>query len=55
MEKKKRKLVIIEIGAGASIPTIRLLGDSWAKKHRDSVKLIRINPRDFHIEKIEFK
>lgn len=49
-KKKKRKLVIIEIGAGTSIPTIRLLGDSWAKKYRDSVKLIRINPRDFHIE-----
>ena len=43
-----KKLVIIEMGAGKHIPTIRLKSQNIAKKV--DAKVIRINPRDFDID-----
>lgn len=43
-----KKLAIIEIGAGTAIPTIRQEGEHIAKDSTN-YKLIRINPRDFHV------
>ena len=50
IKSKNQKLVIVEIGAGLDIPTIRLHGEALAK-HYKNAKLIRINPRDFEIDK----
>lgn len=47
-KKSSKKIVIIEVGAGVAIPTIRHLGESLAK--RDHCKLLRINPRDYDID-----
>lgn len=44
---KGKKMVIIEIGAGKAIPTVRLFSESTAREY-DAV-LIRINPRDYDI------
>ncbi len=43
-----KTIVIIEIGAGKHIPTIRLKTRSMAQKLH--IKAIRINPRDFEID-----
>ena len=48
LQKEKKKLAIIEIGAGTVIPTIRDLGENIAS-HTQRNKLIRINPREFNI------
>jgi len=48
LKKDGKKLAIIEIGAGKAIPTIRNYGEKFAKKSKN-FKLIRINPRDFHV------
>ena len=45
-----RHLVIIEIGVGVSVPTIRHRSEFYAKSHRAT--LIRINPRDHHVNKV---
>ena len=50
VRKSKAKVVIIEIGAGKVIPTIRNLGHTLVKNHIEHFKLIRINPRDFEID-----
>jgi len=42
---KDKKIVIIEIGAGSAIPTIRNFGDKLSA-FEDNVTLIRINPRE---------
>ncbi|WP_157279206.1 SIR2 family NAD-dependent protein deacylase [Aliarcobacter butzleri] len=47
----ENKLVIIEIGAGIAIPTITVLGNSYAKRYKDNIKLIRINPIDFEVDR----
>lgn len=47
--EKKRRLVILEIGAGTAVPTIRQRSEFYAKVHRAT--LIRINPRDHHVHK----
>lgn len=44
--KNNNNLVIIEIGAGTAIPSIRHIGETLMRNH--NFKLIRINPRDFH-------
>lgn len=49
VKKQKQKLVIIEIGAGLDIPTIRLHNEALVKQYNNS-KLIRINPRDFELD-----
>ena len=43
------RLVIIEIGAGKAVPTIRLRSEFYAKIHHAT--LIRINPDDSHVFK----
>ncbi|RLA84617.1 MAG: NAD-dependent deacetylase [Epsilonproteobacteria bacterium] len=51
---KDKNIVIIEIGAGTSIPTIRVQGEHLASRYKNT-KLIRINPREFDIsDKIGF-
>ena len=45
---RKNKMVIIEIGAGTAIPTVRIEGENIAKRY--NAKLIRINPREFKID-----
>ncbi|RLA84630.1 MAG: NAD-dependent deacetylase [Epsilonproteobacteria bacterium] len=50
VKTKNQKLVIIEIGAGLDIPTIRLHNEALVNQY-SSAKLIRINPQDFHIQK----
>ncbi|BDY12224.1 SIR2 family NAD-dependent protein deacylase [Hydrogenimonas cancrithermarum] len=45
---KKLKLVIIEIGAGTAVPTVRLTGEEIARKLDG--RLIRINPRESGID-----
>ncbi|WP_434581562.1 NAD-dependent deacetylase [Sulfurimonas sp. NW15] len=45
---KQEKIVIIEIGAGIAIPTIRNHGEMLAKKYKNAT-LIRINPRDDYL------
>ena len=49
LKKAGKKLVIIEIGAGTAIPTIRDKGEHISKKYRDA-QLIRINPREYLIK-----
>ena len=43
----KQKLVIIEIGAGEAVPTVRMKSESIAAHY--NATLIRINPRDFNV------
>jgi NAD-dependent deacetylase len=45
---KDSKIVILEIGAGRTIPTIRNFNDGYSKKN-DNVKLIRINPVEYEV------
>ncbi len=45
-----KKLAIIEIGAGTAVPTVRITGENIAKAY-DNAKLIRINPRDYEIDR----
>ncbi len=42
---KKKKICIVEIGAGTVIPTIRNLGDGLIGRY-ENISLIRINPRE---------
>jgi len=44
-QNKDKKIVIIEVGAGSAIPTIRSFGDRLSGFEND-VTLIRINPRE---------
>jgi NAD-dependent SIR2 family protein deacetylase len=41
------KIVVLEMGAGTAIPTIRYLGERLAE--RNNAVLIRINPREGHV------
>jgi hypothetical protein len=45
-----KKLAIIEIGAGVAIPSVRMQGEHIAKRYQHAT-LIRINPRDFTVDK----
>lgn len=45
---KNKKLVIIEIGAGTAIPTVRIKSETLAKSLNGF--LIRINPRDYEVK-----
>jgi hypothetical protein len=42
---EKKKVAVIEIGAGTAIPSIRRMSESAAKQFHTS--LIRINPREY--------
>jgi NAD-dependent SIR2 family protein deacetylase len=48
LKVNKYKLVIIEIGAGEAIPTIRDKGDTLARQ--EHINLIRVNPRDYDVD-----
>ena len=45
---KEKRIVIIEIGAGSAIPTIRDFGDSYSRAN-SNITLIRINPRESNV------
>ena len=45
MVKEKKKIAVIEIGAGTAIPSIRSMSESSAKQFK--TPLIRINPRKY--------
>jgi NAD-dependent SIR2 family protein deacetylase len=47
LNSKRAHLVVLEIGAGTAVPTVRHLSETIAYKF--SAKLIRINPRDYHV------
>ncbi len=48
LRDKESKIVIIEMGAGKAIPTVRMFSENIAEK--PNAKLIRINPRDTSID-----
>jgi len=48
MKNKGKKTVIIEIGAGSAVPTIRSFGDRFARAEENTT-LIRINPREEYV------
>ncbi|MDQ7060924.1 MAG: Sir2 family NAD-dependent protein deacetylase [Sulfurimonas sp.] len=48
-KNKDKKIVIIEIGAGSAIPTIRSFGDRLSALEKNTT-LIRINPREFEVK-----
>jgi len=47
-QQQSLKIVIIEIGAGRDVPTVRMESQHWASILKDST-LIRINPRDYSV------
>jgi len=47
VDHKNKKLLILELGAGTAIPTLRNMGDKLVSEH--NAKLIRINPYEFEI------
>ena len=47
LKNTKAKLVIIELGAGTAVPSIRLKSQSLVREM--NARLIRINPRDFNV------
>ena len=49
-QNNNKKIAIIEIGAGTSIPTIRIEGQQLSNKYKNT-KLVRINPREYELEK----
>ncbi|MDP8247529.1 MAG: Sir2 family NAD-dependent protein deacetylase [Candidatus Tritonobacter lacicola] len=46
VREERLKLVIVEIGAGEAVPTVRMTSEHVARDHGGT--LIRINPRDHH-------
>jgi len=44
--QEKKKLVILEFGAGEAIPTVRLFGEHLSRIA--DATLIRVNPREYH-------
>ena len=47
LKNNRSKLVVIEIGAGNAVPTVRHLSENVASQL--SARLIRINPRDYQV------
>jgi NAD-dependent SIR2 family protein deacetylase len=45
--RKNYKLVVIELGAGESVPTVRFKSERTASQYNGT--LIRINPRDYYV------
>lgn len=50
-EHREKNLVIIEMGAGTAIPSIRRLGEHTVKNSA-AAKLIRINPREAQVPRV---
>ncbi len=46
LSKEKMRLLIVEIGAGEAVPTVRMKSEHLAQIHNNT--LIRINPRDYY-------
>ncbi len=46
-DNSKLKLLIIEIGAGKAVPSVRMFSERIVRNHNAS--LIRLNPRDFDV------
>ena len=46
LKNRDNKIVIIELGAGISVPTVRYFSDNISAKY--NAHLIRINPRDYN-------
>jgi len=44
LQKERKRLAIIELGAGKAVPTVRLRSEQLSRSH--SASIIRINPRD---------
>jgi NAD-dependent SIR2 family protein deacetylase len=44
---KDAKLVVIEIGAGVAIPTVRHKAESFLRKPQQTIGIIRINPENY--------
>ncbi|MEJ5172366.1 MAG: Sir2 family NAD-dependent protein deacetylase, partial [Hydrogenothermaceae bacterium] len=44
---QNRKIVVIEVGAGEAVPTVRWFGERIAREYNGTV--IRINPRDYTV------
>jgi NAD-dependent SIR2 family protein deacetylase len=51
VQREGSKLVIIECGAGKTVPTVRMKSEQLARRY--SAVLIRINPRDFDVPRSE--
>jgi hypothetical protein len=47
-ENKSKKLLLIELGAGTAISTVRRESENIAKYYNG--KLLRINPREFDVD-----
>ncbi len=47
IDDNNKKLVIIELGAGRAVPTVRLTSQNIARLY--NATLVRINPRDFEV------
>jgi NAD-dependent SIR2 family protein deacetylase len=47
LRRQKAKLLVIEMGAGEALPTVRMQSENAARALGG--KLIRINPRDYHV------
>src|SRR5690348_6778656 len=46
-ENKNKKMVVLEIGCGQTVPTVRMQAESFLKSvPNDQCTLIRINPED---------
>ena len=45
LRNRNHKLVIVEIGAGDAVPTVRQFGENFLYRERNSL-MVRINPRD---------
>lgn len=48
--QQQKQIAIIELGAGTTISTVRIKGENLVKRY-NKAKLIRINPREFEVEK----
>ncbi len=49
IKSEKQRLLIIEIGAGKAIPTIRIKSENLFRAMRHNADFIRINPRDVEV------
>ena len=47
-ENKSRKILVIELGAGTALPTVRIESEKMAKYFNG--KFLRINPREFNVD-----
>ena len=47
-KNRTKKTVVIEIGAGTAIPTVRIEGERFVSRYPNAT-LIRINPREFEV------